>query len=123
MIMIDDSSLLISVFKILPDDIDFYVQAPSLEDETILNMMDNTGYAYYKLIKLDSLKKRFFINHLETHSAVQYFQNIEIKNGDTLLFQGFDGIEFGILSKNVKMPEWFKEKCIDTGDCTISNDW
>jgi hypothetical protein len=118
-----DSSLLISLFNILPDEVDLYIQAPSLEDETILNLMSQSSKDYYKIFKLNNLNKGDFINHIETHPVLQFFQNIEIKNGEVLLFQGFDGVEVGILSKNVKTPEWFNEKYIITGDCTLSKDW
>lgn len=119
----DNSSLLISVLKILPKEIDCYIQAPSLEDETILSMMSETEYPYYKLIKVNNLNKEIFINHLNIHSVIEYIQNIELKNGNEILFQGFDGVEFGIISKFIRIPEWFKEKYINTGDCNISNDW
>lgn len=118
-----DDSLLISVFKILSEEIDCYIQAPSLEDETILNMMSETEYPYYKFIKIDNLNKKSFINHLNLHAVIQYFQNIELKNNNEMLFQGFDGVEFGIISKQIKIPEWFRNKYINTGDCTISNNW
>lgn len=118
-----DDSLLISVFKILPEVIDCYLQAPSLEDETILNMMSDTEYPYYKLIKVNNLNKKSFINHLYVHDVIQYFQNIELKNNNEMLFQGFDGVEIGIISKQIRIPEWFRDKYINTGDCIIANDW
>lgn len=119
----DEVLFLINVFKILPEEIDCYIQAPSLEDVIILNMMSETEYGYYKLIKINNLNKEMFINHLTAHPIIQYFQSIELKNNNETLFQAFDGVEIGILSKYIEIPEWFNEKYIKNGECIISQDW
>ncbi|HRD59056.1 MAG TPA: hypothetical protein PK504_13495 [Ferruginibacter sp.] len=119
----NDDSLLINVLKILPEEIDCYIQAPSLENESILNMMSETEWDYYKLIKINNLNKESFCNSLNDSTITQYFQNIELKNSNKMLFQGFDGVEIGIISKYIKIPIWFRDKYIISGDCTISIDW
>lgn len=51
-----------------------------------------------------------------------YIQNMQVKKDGILLFEGFDGVEFGTISKTILIPEWFKEKYIpDT--CTVSMEW
>ncbi len=120
---IDKDSLLISVFKILPEEIDFYIQAPSLEDDIILNMMSETEYPYYKLIKVNKLNKNNIIKLINVRDIIQYFQHIELRNNNEILFQGFDGVEFGIISKLIRIPEWFSVNFINTGECSLSNDW
>jgi len=108
----NDDSLLINVLKILPEEIDCYIQAPSLENESILNMMSETEWDYYKLIKINNLNKESFCNSLNDSTITQYFQNIELKNSNKMLFQGFDGVEIGIISKYIKIPIWFRDKYI-----------
>ena len=115
-------NLLTDRLQILPEEIECFIQAPSLENETIQNMMAVTEYDYYKLLRLSKSNRNEFINQELANSIGDYIQNIQIKQGSKLLFEGFDGIEYGTISKSVIIPEWFKEKYVpDT--CMISNEW
>ena len=51
-----------------------------------------------------------------------YIQKLEIRENGVLLFEGFDGCEYGMISKWVIIPEWFKEKYV-TETCIVSNEW
>lgn len=121
--MSNRKSLLIDVISILPNEVDCYIQAPSLEDEVILSLMNVTEYEYYRLIKLKGNSKEIFINRIENYSIEEYFQSLEIKLNDILLFKGHDGVEFGIISSSIKLPEWFINRYVKTGMCNTSNDW
>jgi hypothetical protein len=118
----ESNNFLIDVFSILPDDMECLIQAPSLENSIVQNMMLDSEYDYYKLIRFDKERKVHFINEEITNSIGAYIQNIRIKKDESLLFEGFDGVEYGTLSKYMIVPEWFKEKYI-TDICTVSNDW
>lgn len=117
-----ENSFLIDVLKILPEKVECFIQSPSLDNEIIQEMFQNTDFDYYKLIFLDETNKdKFLKQELETAFSI-YIQNIEIKGNGVLLFKGYDGVEFGTISKKISIPEWFKEKYIpDT--CMISSDW
>jgi len=113
----------VDALAILPADIDCYIQAPSLEDKIVLNMMHKTQYDYYRCIHLDESNRRLFIQRLKQNTVVEYFNNIEIKVDKILLFEGYDGIESGRFSKTVNIPSWFKEKYKEGWDYSISQDW
>jgi len=119
---IEHNNLLIDVLNILPDEVECLIQAPSLENSTIQNMMLDSEFDYYKSIFFDKERKTDFINQEITNSIGNYIQNMQIRKGVGLLFEGFDGVEYGTLSKLVIIPDWFKEKYVPD-ICMISNDW
>jgi hypothetical protein len=116
-------SLLIDVLNILPEGVDCYIQAPSLEDEVVLSMMNDTEFNYYKIIKLDDITKEKFLERVKNYPISVYFQSIEIRLKNKLLFEGYDGVEFGIISYTIVLPEWFVAKNIKTKTCGVSNEW
>ena len=121
--MSNKKTLLVDVISILPDEVDCYIQAPSLEDVVILGLMSTTRYEYYKCIKLNSPNKEIFINRVMGYPIEEYFQSVEIRLNDKILFEGYDGVEFGIISNSIKLPEWFMDTYIKTGMCNSSNEW
>lgn len=121
--MDENNSLLLDVISILPDGVDCYIQAPSLEDEVILGLMSPTQHEYYKSIKLEGVNKEVFLQRVKNNPIEEYFHSVEIKLDDKLLFEGYDGIEFGTISNTIKLPEWFREKYIKAEMCNISNEW
>lgn len=112
----------IDLFNILPESVTCFIQAPSLENNIIKNMLQDSEYDYYKLVTINSVNKEKFISQEIETSFSMYIQKIEIKQNNVLLFEGFDGIEFGIISKTVILPDWFKIKYI-SDVCTISKEW
>lgn len=117
-----ENSFFIDVLNILPEKVECFIQAPSLDNVIIQEMFENTDYDYYKLLSLDETNKKTVLRQeLETSFSI-YIQSIEIKENGVLLFEGFDGVEYGTISKHILIPNWFKEKYIpDT--CVVSSDW
>lgn len=106
------NSFFIDLLNILPEEIECFIQAPSLENSVIEDMLQNTDYDYFKLLLLDKAKKEKIIRQeLETFFSAD-IQSIEIKKDGVLLFEGHDGVEFGSISKEIFIPEWFKEKYV-----------
>lgn len=118
-----NQSYFIDVIKLLPVESDCYIQSPDLEDESILSIMHPTQFDYFKIIKLAGSDRDKLIKQIEIPFILNYFQSIEIKFNETLLFEGHDGMEYGTISKSIIIPEWFKKKYISTGFCAISNQW
>ncbi len=115
-------SFLVDILNILPEKIECFIQAPSLENTVIKGMLQDSDYDYYKLLQLDKTSRNKFIKQALETSFEMYIQNIEIKENGVLLFEGFDGVEYGTISKKILIPEWFKEKYIpDT--CMVSSEW
>jgi hypothetical protein len=121
--VVSSGILLIDVLDILPPVVECYIQSPDLEDEIIQKMMKETAFPYYKLITVNSLNRAKLIDRIKGHNINVYFQNIQIKNNGNLLFEGYDGIEFGIISKSISIPLWFKGEYILNGLCMVSDEW
>lgn len=121
--MSTNCNLLLDALNVLPEEVECFIQAPSLENEVVQKMMTDSDFDYYKVVKLNNKSKKKFIDQVLAYSIADYFQNIQIKYNSKLLFEGFDGVEFGTLSKSIIIPEWFKEKYILTGLCTVSDEW
>jgi hypothetical protein len=103
------NKFLIDVLNILPEEVECFIQAPSLDNNIVNDMLKNSDYDYYKLLRLDKVSKDKFIRQeLETSFSI-YIQSIEIKKNGILLFEGFDGVEFGMISQKVLLPGWFKK--------------
>lgn len=114
----------IDILQIMPEDIDCYIQAPTLEDETILDMMEPTEYHYFQNIHIDNKTRIPFLKKVREEHIADHFQEIQIRKGNVPLFQGYDGVEVGvIISKNIDIPLWFKEKYTEDWDYAISKDW
>lgn len=119
----NDNIFFVDVLNILPEEIDCYIQSPDLEDLEMLKMMENSDYEYYKIIHLNSENKINLIEKLKNRNVIEFIQSIEIKEGYTLLFEGYDGIESGTFSRNINIPNWFKQKYKENWDYTISVNW
>jgi hypothetical protein len=112
------------VLRILPDKINCIIQAPSIENEEILNAMEDTESSY-KIIKLNGhIEKENLIKKLGGED-VFHFQYIEIKSplSNKKLFEAWDGVEYGAISKDVKIPDRFREKYFDIEMYYVSNEW
>ena len=110
---------LIDVINILPDGVDCYIQAPSLEDSVIISLLSTTKYEYYKSLKLQGVTKEILMNHGSKYAIEEYFQSIEIRFNDKLLFEAYDGVEIGVISKNLELPQWFINKYVKEGMCNF----
>src|SRR5690606_4052343 len=118
----EHNNFLVDILSILQHEVECLIQAPSLENSTIQKMKESSKYDYYNVINLTEGNKEEFINEEFTNSIRNYIQNIQIRKGDSLLFEGYDGVEYGIISKHLIIPDWFIKKYVpDT--CTISNEW
>ena len=118
-----NQSYFIDVINLLPVGSDCYIQSPDLDDEIMLSMMHQTQFNYYKCIKLAGSDREKFMKQIETPFILNYFQNIEIKFNDMLLFEGHDGMEYGTISKSVILPQHFIDEYINGDYCKVSDEW
>lgn len=117
-----ENSFLADVLKILPEKIECFIQAPSLENSVIKEMLQASDLDYFELLILNKENKEIFLTQEIETSFSAYMQKIEIRENGVVLFEGFDGCEYGMISKKVIMPEWFKEKYV-TETCMVSDEW
>src|SRR4051812_13480665 len=111
------------VINILPSEIICFIQAPSLDDNEIIEpMIESDGY---KVVTLTSLDMKFnFIEKIDENILFQ-FHYIEIKSvlNNKKLFEAWDGVEFGHFSNDIEIPNWFREKYFDEGMYHVSDEW
>lgn len=121
--MTENQSFTIDIIRIAPVNAVCYVQAPSLDKSDLLNLLQPSEYDYYKQIILTLNNKSRLIDILSSENIEQYFQRLEIKNGDFQFVQAYDGMEIGIISKHIIVPDWFHKKYVKTDKCIKSEDW
>jgi hypothetical protein len=121
--MTENQSFTIDIIRIAPVNAVCYLQAPSIDKSELLNLLQPSEYDYYKQIRLTLDNKSRLIDILSSEDIVQYFQSLEIKNGVVQFVQAYDGMEIGIISKHILVPEWFHKKYVMTEKCIISKDW
>ena len=100
---------------------DCYLQAPDLDKNLIQELLDDCSIPYYVKIRLadENISK---LMDLESHCHIsQWIQSMEIRKDEKLLFEGYDSIEYGLFSKEITMPNWFRSKHEE--DFGISPDW
>jgi hypothetical protein len=85
--------------------------------------MRPSPFEYYKQIVLTPANKNSLSNLVAEEAVHEYFQSLEIKCDDQLLFEGHDGMEIGTISKTLKFSKRFFEKYVDKGMCVVSTEW
>jgi hypothetical protein len=85
--------------------------------------MQRSPLEYYKQIVLTPPNKTF-LSHIVAEEGIQeYFQSLEIRFNDRLLFEGHDGMEIGTISKSLTLSNRFIENYVEKGLCLVSTEW
>lgn len=115
----------IDTLKILPLDTYCSFQAPNLENQSILKIVNRIHSDFSKVIYLSLLNKMSLISVIESDSEIiQSFHYIEINSiQNKKLFEAWDGVEFGYFSKDMEIPDWFKEKHFNFEMYHVCEDW
>ena len=85
--------------------------------------MSITQFEYYKEIKLTESNKLKLAEIIEGLNIEDDFQSLEIRYNNQLLFEGYDGMEYGTISKTYNLPIWFIDKYIKNDMCIVSSEW
>ena len=86
-------------------------------------MTSRSPYDYYEQITLTSANKSLLNKIIVDESIEEYFHSIEIRLNDKLLFNGYDGVAYGMISKTLPLTDSFKKNFIDHQMCTVSEEW
>lgn len=121
--MTETQSFIIDILSIVPDNTNCFIQSPSMENMELLDLLQPSDYNYYKKIILTKEIKRKLNSIFSLNNIESTIQSMEIQHNNLLIFQAYDGMEIGIISKQISIPDWFIDKYIKTGMCIISNDW
>ncbi len=112
----------IDLLKIFPDDIICYMQAPCLENPVIQNLWKDSDYDHNKYLQFDQSVKNIIIRQEIETSFSEYINRMQIRIKGILVFEGFDGIEYGVISQMVNIPKWFADLYVPE-TCMISSKW
>lgn len=111
------------VLKLVPEGAVCFIQAPSCDNPKMLKLMQPSQFDYYTQVPLTIANRQQLVNLVNDEHVEQEFQSIEIRLGDKLLFEGFDGLEIGTISKTVQLPVNFVQNYIHSGQCSVSDRW
>jgi len=118
-----EQEFFIDILKIMPENAVCYIQAPNLSSANLLSKLNKSNVEYFKVLVLDDFNKQLIINCVLLENIQDDIQSIEIRFKDQLLFEGFDGVECGTVSKKLKLSDDFISKYINDDICNISTFW
>jgi hypothetical protein len=122
--MTETQSYAIEVIKLVPNNSLCFIQAPSIELTSALHhLLTPSPYDYYKQIVLTPINKTNLVDIIKKEEVEGYFQSIEIWYGKKLFFQGWDGMEYGHISRDINLPDAFVTNYISTEMCYVSKEW
>ena len=78
---------------------------------------------WQKVSILSKTNKEKIISQELVSAISAYVQSMEIRTGGKKVFEGYDGIKYGAISKDVVVPDWFKGRYISAGLCDVSIYW
>jgi len=121
--MTNQQSFFIAVLNLMPNGAKIFIQAPSMDTESFLLIMKDSEYDYFKTIDLTPENRKILLKEISKSEAQDEIQRIEIRFNNNLLFEGFDGVEFGTISNSINLPENFISKYFEGHIITVSKDW
>ena len=122
--MTDTQSYIINVINIVPDNSVCFIQAPGVEHSSALNnLLTPSKFPYYHQVILSPLNKEALIKIVKDEKVQEYFQSLEITTNNKLSFEGYDGMEYGTISKDIKLTDNFIRDYVDEHMCVVSEKW
>ena len=121
--MTETQTYFIDIINLVPDNSVCFIQAPSLENSQLLNLVSASPVEYYKQIILTESNKESLNKIVEVENCEEYFQSVEIKFRGKLLFEGYDGMGYGTISKDLKLPDSFVTAHKNKEIYTVSTEW
>ena len=121
--MSETQSLIAEVIKLVPNHSICFIQAPDIESKTYKDLVIASPFDYYQQINLTDGNKELLIKAIIEEDLEESFQGIEIRLNDKLLFEGYDGMEYARISREVPLTCMFQTRFIDTDLCLVSNEW
>lgn len=121
--MTDTQTYFIDIIKLVPDNAVCFIQAPSLDNSQLLGILLPSPFGYYKQITLTPSNKEDLAKIVELENCEEHFQSVEIKFNDKLLFEGYDGMEYGTLSRDLNIPLSFEKAYKYNEMYTVSTEW
>ena len=74
-------------------------------------------------INLDKRSREILTAEIIYNDIEEFIHSLEIRVNDKKIFEGYDGMEYGLFSKDFALPKEFKEKYTKLDMCMVSEDW
>ena len=121
--MREELEFIIDTIEIVPNNSICHVQAPNIKNADFHELCEKSKYNWAQQIVLNSQNKEKFKNLLLRSEIEGQFHNIIIEKDEEKIFEGFDGMEIGEVSKTLNLPNWYLDKYIKTKYCNIAKNW
>ena len=108
--MREELEFMIDTIEIVPDNSICYIQAPSIDKANFLELFTESKYNWARQVVLNSENKEKVKNLLLRSEFEDQFHNVTIEKEEEKIFEGYDGMEIGEVSKKLSLPNWYVEK-------------
>jgi hypothetical protein len=119
----DTQQLFIDILRLMPFEADLLIQSPHEEVLSVLEDIEHTKGEVFNTVRLSRENRQKLIYEVIYNDIEEYMQSIQIKIGDQLLFEGYDGLEYGTFSREFQLPSEFLEEYTPKKMVSISNEW
>ncbi len=69
------------------------------------------------------MNKEILNKIIEVENCEKYFQSVEIKINNKLIFEGYDGMVYGTISKDLQLPNSFIKAHKENEMYIVSKEW
>jgi len=121
--MREELEFMIDTIEIVPDNSICYIQAPSVDNSNFLELFTKSKYNWARQVVLSSENKQKIKKLLLSSELENQFQNVTIEKEEEKIFEGFDGMEIGTISKKLNLPNWYVEKYVETKYCAFAEEF
>jgi len=118
-----EQNYFIAVINQMPANSIIFLQASDLKIKNILDILHQSELKYYKWLLLNEKNKELLINEITNNNLQDNIESLEIRKDDKLLFEGFDKMDYGVISKDIYLSNEFIEKFVKGDMCIISSEW
>ncbi len=98
-----------------------YIQAPDLEETSLV--LSRTNDPALRRIEVGATNMDMIEKEVQFNNIQDFMTYIVIKNNTSIIFEGYDGLNFGIFSKYFCIPDWFRKKYEHLDIYGISSEW
>jgi hypothetical protein len=113
----------IDVLKIVPTNSFIYIQSPHNEILSVLNSMKPRKDGVYTVVQLTNQNRDLLIEATKEKHIQDFIHSLEIRFEDKLIFEGWDGMDYGEISKTIPLTQEFMKNYIEGQMCIISSSW
>lgn len=122
--MTETQQFILEILEFIPvDESVLIVQSPHEEVLSVLRVIVDNKKNDFETIKFSKKNRKILIEEIKDNGIEEYIHRLEVLIKDKKIFEGYDGMEYGMFSKEFNLPKEFKEKYTKMDMCMISEDW